>query len=400
MLQAVPSHTAPPWTGCALTSVRRVSQLLATTTAPTTDATFRYRSLDWGTSCGTTCSYEYVVAQQPSGGGTARDALSATEAPLPRPPSGWSLVLIPSVSLVCSGKEEMRPLATALSQHGHRCYILEWPGWSTDHQTNWALTYCKVEDLSGEYQDFWCQLLDRITQDEADEAQKSGTTPKLCIVGAGHAAVYAMRALHLLGSWAPPGGTARRSAAHSSLVLLAPTWQTLRYGLLARLPAGRAARLLASWLHSDSRLGRLAQSLHFSGRRFRRHFVHWGTPEAARLAAVAAWLFQRPRPYAPTDGAALCGLLDPPLDARGVPALAEELSECAAALGHGVLLLQPAAAAESSAGMEHPWEVLGRALHECGAPVESSRVPSGSPLPHEAATSAVVWALDQWLSRT
>eukprot|EP00971_Amphidinium_carterae_P185681 3686817-Amphidinium_carterae.1 len=47
---------------------------------PTTDATFRYRNFIWQTSCGKTHEYEYVVAQQPAGGQTARlDALSALE---------------------------------------------------------------------------------------------------------------------------------------------------------------------------------------------------------------------------------------------------------------------------------------------------------------------------------
>ncbi|CAE8583738.1 unnamed protein product, partial [Polarella glacialis] len=56
----------------------------------TTDATYRYRSFTWRTSSGARHDYEYVLAQQSAGGANARDALSALEETLPRPPSGCS----------------------------------------------------------------------------------------------------------------------------------------------------------------------------------------------------------------------------------------------------------------------------------------------------------------------
>ncbi|CAL1171754.1 unnamed protein product [Cladocopium goreaui] len=171
----------------------------------TTDATFRYKSFTWRTSAGNRHPYEYIIAQQPAGGGTARDALTAVEENLPSPASGWTLVLIPSVSLVCSGKEEMRPLATLLSQRGHRCYILEWPGWTQDVQTNWALEHCKPECLAEEYQDFWCQALDHVAQQELllakgsqEREEAAEKAPQLCVVAANSSAIYGLRALEAL----------------------------------------------------------------------------------------------------------------------------------------------------------------------------------------------------------
>merc|ERR1712048_1502832 len=105
--------------------------------------------------------------------------------------------------------------------------------------------------------------------------------------------------------------------------MLAPTWKTQRRGLLARLPAARASRLAGLLLHSDSRFSRWFRNLHFSKRRFRRHFA--ARPELEHSVAVASWLFQRPRPYIQTDGAVMHGLLDPQFGASGETSLAQVL---------------------------------------------------------------------------
>eukprot|EP00439_Symbiodinium_sp_Y106_P080152 s424_g18.t3 len=209
----------------------------------TTDATFRYSSFSWRTSAGERYPYEYIVAQQPAGGGTARNALVALEESLPGPASGWSMVLLPSVSLVCSGKEEMRPLATLLSQRGHRCYILEWPGWTQHVQTNWALERCKTEHLAEEYQDFWCQALEHVAQRELAEAKSEAKARKLCIVAAGSASVYALRAVKALQDFVQKEKSqAIPELRYDSLVMLAPSWRAeRRQGLLSRLSPDRAA---------------------------------------------------------------------------------------------------------------------------------------------------------------
>ncbi|CAK0794529.1 unnamed protein product [Prorocentrum cordatum] len=99
----------------------------------------------------------------------------------------------------------MRPLATLLSQQGHRCYVLEWPGWTS---ASLAEARCKLEELSGELEDFWCQALEHVALSEIEEAQAAPGTaepaaaaaaaPRLCVIGAGHAAAYAVRALRRL----------------------------------------------------------------------------------------------------------------------------------------------------------------------------------------------------------
>jgi len=372
---------------------------------PTTDATFRYRSFEWETSCGDRWQYEYVVAQQPAGGATARtDALSALEEKLPRPVSGWSVVLIPSVSLVCSGKEEVRPLAAALAQRGHRCYVLEWPGWTTDAQTNWALARCKAEHLAAEYEDFWCQALEQVGLEEANEnaalAGEHDSAPRLCLVAAGHAAVYALRALRSLQAWRASEGdgsaeTAPQcdaASAYSSLVMLAPTWQTQRQlGIWGCLSAPRGSRILGEWLHGDSRLARIIQGRHMSKRTFRRHFAHseHGTEHAN---AVAQWLFQRPRPYIVTDAAVMYGLLDPP--EVTAEALAKDAESCGTQLDGGVLVLSPS----KDTGTLPAEEILS-ALSKENCPVEHMQVSSSSLLPHEVSPAAVQVALEAWLAR-
>ena len=66
--------------------------------------------------------YEYVVCDPPQKRGT-RQRQPAT--------SRQTAVLVPPLSLVNTGKEELRALAKALAEnHGCRCVILEWPGWS------------------------------------------------------------------------------------------------------------------------------------------------------------------------------------------------------------------------------------------------------------------------------
>jgi len=397
--------------------------------APTTDATFRYRSFEWETSCGERHVYEYVVAQQPAGGQTAkRDALSALESDLPQSPSGWSIILIPSVSFVCGGKEEMRPLATGLSQRGHRCYILEWPGWTCDAQTNWALARCKPEELGEEYQDFWCQLLEHLAE---AEARVDAPQPQLCVVGAGHAAVYALRALEVLKSWRAAesiaGGSCYRGLHFSSLVLLAPSWRTAHHRLLGQwsfLQPARACRIMGEWLHSESRLGRLLRSFFFSGRRFRKHYGPGAVPvassssEDSRSVLVAKWLQRRPRPYVQTDSAALWGLLDP----SGSPdsaAIAGEVEVLLDSLDHGVLLVLPES---DSPGMSSASAGRGVDAVAALAPSQASVLPSTGlaglgdalatwegrggdavravALVHESSPSAVLWEVDQWLSRS
>eukprot|EP00434_Breviolum_minutum_P026040 symbB.v1.2.023018.t1/scaffold2016.1/size116345/3 len=180
----------------------------------------RYKSFTWRTSSGDRHPYEYIVAQQPAGGATARDALTAVEESLPSPASGWTLVLIPSVSLVCSGKEEMRPLATLLSQRGHRCYILE-------------LEHCKAEHMAEEYQDFWCQALEHVAQQEVQSAKQSEEhkkdteaekPPKLCVVAANSSAIYGLRAVEALSAWEPQEGAAKVGELYKAIVMVAPSW--------------------------------------------------------------------------------------------------------------------------------------------------------------------------------
>lgn len=398
-----PSELGGPFVACGRWRGLAGASAPSMTNMPTTDATFRYRTFDWESSCGEKHDYEYIVAQQPAGGSTARNALLAVEEGLPRPPSGWSVVLIPSVSLFCSGKEEMRPLATVLSQRGHRCYILEWPGWTSDIQTNFSLARCKMEELSREYEDFWCQLLEHVAQVEM--AEEAPSPPRLCLVGAGHSAVYALRALRALQDWRPPdlADSANVSQAFSSLVMIAPTWQTVRHGLSAYMSAPRASRWIGSWLNSGTRFGRWYRGWHASRSRLRRHFAHRGAPasEADRLMSAATWLFQRPRPYLQTDAAVLSGLLDPP----GVACASElacELQETGAGLGHGLLLLLPDV--ESSAAGKLSGHLAGTLAEPDSeqkdrAVVECSRLSAKSLLPHEVAPSQVIFALDRWLSQ-
>eukprot|EP00927_Polykrikos_kofoidii_P051148 TRINITY_DN44947_c0_g1_i1.p1 TRINITY_DN44947_c0_g1~~TRINITY_DN44947_c0_g1_i1.p1 ORF type:complete len:524 (-),score=58.89 TRINITY_DN44947_c0_g1_i1:409-1929(-) len=374
--------------------------------AVTTDATFRYRSFEWETSCGETWQYEYIVAQQPAGGATARqDARSALETQLPRPPSGWSVVLIPSVSMGSAGKEEVRPLASSLSQRGHRCYILEWPGWSTDSQVNWALARCKVEDLRDEYEDFWCQAMEHIGEVEAAEASAENVRPRVCLVGVGHSAVYALRALRVVREWEASSSAA---ASFTSLVLLSPTWTTKRHGLLARLSAPRACRWLASWLHSDSRLGRLVQSWHLSPARLKRHLRRVGAPNEFHADSSAHWLFQRPRPFAPTDGASLHGLLDPTLrrggpnsvDGSGARELADEIVDCAGHFADQVLILT----ADASSGGKSDGQALDvaavlRSQCDSAKEVEVAVVQEATSfLPHVESPTATLLAVDRWLT--
>eukprot|EP00439_Symbiodinium_sp_Y106_P079438 s424_g18.t1 len=360
----------------------------------TTDATFRYSSFSWRTSAGERYPYEYIVAQQPAGGGTARNALVALEESLPGPASGWSMVLLPSVSLVCSGKEEMRPLATLLSQRGHRCYILEWPGWTQHVQTNWALERCKTEHLAEEYQDFWCQALEHVAQRELAEAKSEAKARKLCIVAAGSASVYALRAVKALQDFVQKEKSqAIPELRYDSLVMLAPSWRAeRRQGLLSRLSPDRAAYWMGALLHTDSRVGRIFRRSYFGKKNLQRHFLHAGAPDGneERLLQLASWFFQRPRPYAQTDAAIAYGFLDPP-GIDSVDGLAAEI--ITQPFRRRVLLLSP----ESQSGTQSSlWTALEAGLQSTNS-VEHRFIPSKSPLPHEVATSAVQFAVDQWL---
>mmetsp|Transcript_165618 Transcript_165618/g.531608 ORF Transcript_165618/g.531608 Transcript_165618/m.531608 type:complete len:460 (+) Transcript_165618:128-1507(+) len=395
---------------CGLSVSRRA--FATETDAPTTDATFRYRRLNWVTSCGESYDYEYLVAQQPAGGATARNARSAIEEELPRPVSGWSIVLLPSVSLICSGKEEMRPLAAMLSQRGHRCYILEWPGWTADSQVNFSLVRCKVEDLYAEYVDFWCQLLQQIAEAEvAETAKADGSSaaalarPRLCIVGASQSSIYALRALQALRAWKGGADAARSAAAvahFESMVMVAPSWRTKRSGLFSLLPPPRVSRWFGLTLHSETRMARWVQSFHFGAMRFRAHFVHRGANDGGRLKAVASWLFQRPRPFVQTDAAVLGGLLDPAGTSEcagelSTGALADEVAQAASALKHGVLVIAPQGGSRQSPAQELTAALRSRAGGCKG--VECNTVESDSPLPHEVAISNVYFLVEQWLGR-
>jgi len=392
-----------------------VSPLSAASNVPTTDATFRYRSFEWETSLGQRHEYEYITVQQPAGGSLAATALTAVEEHLPRPRSGWSIALIPSVSLVCSGKEEMRPLASMLSQRGHRCYILEWPGWTKDLKTNFALERCRLQDLSSEYHDFWCQLLEHIAKDESNETMpcsdgvKQTASPRLCVVGAGHSALYAMHALKNIAEW-QSSQSSRDDSDHcalqglASLVMLSPTWRTTRQGFVAAcLQPSQASYLTGLLLGLDSRLGRYFRARHFSHRHFRKHFVHRAASEATRLMETAAWLFQRPRPYTSTDAAVLHGYLDPGNSSHEKD-LADELEGLSAQMSHGILLVssesaerkgQALARHEPSDGAERLAEAL--ALVNGKSQVQCCQVAVSSLIPHEINPSAVAVVLDQWL---
>lgn len=392
-----------------------VSPLSAASNAPTTDATFRYRTFEWETSLGQKYEYEYITTQQPAGGSLSATALSAVEEHLPRPRSGWSIALIPSVSLVCSGKEEMRPLATMLSQRGHRCYILEWPGWTGDLKTNFALERCRLEDLSSEYHDFWCQLLEHLAKDECNETVprldgvKHTAAPRLCVVGAGHSALYAMRALKTVGAWQPlqssrDNGDRCILDSFASLVMLSPTWKTTRQGFVAAcLQPSQASYLTGLLLGLDSRLGRFFRTRHLSRRQFRKHFVHRVASEAERLMATAAWLFQRPRPYTQTDAAVLHGHLDPS-ESFNEKDLAVELEGLSTQLSHGILLVSSESAEKKGQPLarQGPYdgaERLAQALASVDgkSQVQCCEVAVRSPIPHEVSPSAVAVVLDQWL---
>jgi len=389
-----------------------VSPLSAASNAPTTDATFRYRTFEWETSLGQRHEYEYITTQQPSGGSHAATALSAVEEHLPRPRSGWSIALIPSVSFVCSGKEEMRPLATMLSQRGHRCYILEWPGWTSDLKTNFALERCRLQDLSSEYHDFWCQLLEHLARDEYNETVpclddvKQADPPRLCIVGAGHSALYAMRALKTVRAWQPVQSSSDNRCVLNglaSLVMMAPTWQTTQQGFVsACLQPSQASYLRGLLLSLDSRLGRFFRARHLSQRQFRKHFVHRASSEE-RLEAIAAWLFQRPRPYTQTDAAVLHGHLDP-YESSHEKDLAVELESLSTQLSHGILLVSSESAEKKCQalarqgpcdGAERLADALASANNK--SQVQCCQVAVSSPIPHEVNPSAVAVVLDQWL---
>jgi len=391
---------------------------LSASDVPTTDATFRYRTFEWETSLGKKQEYEYITIQQPAGGGPATSALSAVEEHLPRPRSGWSIALIPSVSLVCSGKEEMRPLASMLSQRGHRCYILEWPGWTSDLKTNFALERCRLQDLSSEYHDFWCQLLEHLAKDESNETlpcrdgveKSTASSPRLCVVGAGHSALYAMRALQTVASWQPPQSSHDSAGDRSildglaSLVMLSPTWKTTRRGLVAAcLQPSQASYFTGYLLNMDSRFGRWFRTRHLSRRQFRKHFVHRAASEAERLKSIAAWLFQRPRPYTETDAAILHGHLDPS-ESSHEEGLADEMESLSTRLSHGILLVSSESAkkqdrAFASQGPRDGAERLAEAvaLANSKSHVQHCEVAVSSPIPHEVNPSAVAVILDQWL---
>jgi len=389
-----------------------VSPSSAASNAPTTDATFRYRTFEWETSLGQRYEYEYITTQQPAGGSHAATALSAVEEHLPRPRSGWSIALIPSVSLVCSGKEEMRPLASMLSQRGHRCYILEWPGWTSDLKTNFALERCRLQDLSSEYHDFWCQLFEHLAKDEYNETVPcldgvgQTASPRLCVVGAGHSALYAMHALKTVGAWQllqNSGDNGDRCILDglASLVMLSPTWKTTRQGFVsACLPPSQESYLRGLLLSLDSRLGRFFRARHLSQRQFRRHFVHRMSSEAERLMATAAWFFQRPRPYTQTDIAVLHGHLDP-IEEKD---LAVELESLSTQLSHGILLVSPESAEKKRQALTRQGpcdgsERLAEALASANSKsqVQTCQVAVSSPIPHEVNPSAVAVVLDQWL---
>jgi len=372
--------------------------------APTTDATFRYNHYDWRMSNGDIIDYEFVTAQQPAGGATARNARAAVEEDLPRPVSGRTVVLVPSVSLICSGKEEMRPLATLLSQRGHRCYILEWPGWTSEAQVNKALVRLKLPELYAEYVDFWSQILEHVAEVEAADAERAAKAedvedrgePQLHIVCAGVTSVYLLRALQAVRSWSE----GRATKHYRSMVMISPTWQTTRYGLWAKLDPASFARWFGLNLHGESRFNRYMQSCHYGKRRFKRHFEHYGVDDGGRLKAVAEWLWQRPRAFIQTDCAALGGFLDPPSASSSndssstleAPSLAKEVAEVAQWLDQGIMVMAPKEGSGYADGEE-----LSKALRSEEG-VDVTNLEETSKLPHEIATSNVHFLLEQWMS--
>lgn len=394
----------------------------------TTDATFRYRTLDWQASDGKTHDYEYVIAQQPAGGATQRtDALTALEEELP-PPRGHTVVLIPSVSFVCGGKEEMRPLAAGLCQRGHRCYILEWPGWTADVRINSALELCKVEELIAEYEDFWCQVLEQIGRSELRTVGAS----RLCIVGAGNSGIYAMRALGAMRAWSresgflekpnPPIGkvnnlcpeVSEESSAeakvpsqtfdgtaqdiplpevldlYQSFVFLGPSWRTARHGWLDRVNSrsSAACHWLARQLNSGGRLGGLFRTYFFSARHTQSYFLHGDAWRESHADETAKWLLRRRRPHLQTDAAALLGFFDP----LNSEALAKEITKLSENLSQGILMLLP-----RSSGVGEVTQ-----LAEDLAPVrrvQTKNLECDSVLPHEVAPTEVILEVEQWLEQ-
>lgn len=70
-----------------------------------------------------------------------------------------TVVLIPPLSLVNCGRDEMRPLAKELVDGlGYRVLIFEWPGWTAEGAVNWALFRCKLDCLCEEYVEFWKEV--------------------------------------------------------------------------------------------------------------------------------------------------------------------------------------------------------------------------------------------------
>ncbi|OLP86864.1 hypothetical protein AK812_SmicGene31979 [Symbiodinium microadriaticum] len=152
----------------------------------------------------------------------------------------------------------------------------------------------------------------------------------------------------------------------------------------------RRLTLFQALLHTDSRVGRIFRRSYFGKKNLQRHFLHAGAPDGneERLLQLASWFFQRPRPYAQTDAAIAYGFLDPPVDS--VDGLAAEL--ITQPFRRRVLLLSP----ESQSGTQSLWTAV-EAAGGTQSSVEHRFIPSKSPLPHEVATSAVQFAVDQWL---
>jgi len=96
-------------------------------------------------------------------------------------------------------------------------------------------------------------------------------------------------------------------------------------------------------------------------------------------------LFQLPRPFTNTDGAVTQGLLDP-TDVAGEEELADKMKECSARLRDGVLTVLPEGRERLAAALAD------RTVGDCHT------VTSSSLLPHEAAPTGVLVALDGWLA--
>lgn len=153
------------------------------------ESTFRYENFQWVTSQGKSYDYQYVVAEKmkedlsSSGQCDDVDILDTSEIRKARlkqskivrregqliyrirksrvtdEPTA-TIVFVPPMALVTSGKEEVRALTKILTDgYGYRCLTMEWPGWTLEGSLNWAMHQCKLPNLKEEYEEFMEEFL-------------------------------------------------------------------------------------------------------------------------------------------------------------------------------------------------------------------------------------------------